>query len=715
MALSTYRGSFAWNQADAAGTNYDIDVGFVPKAVRVRITGASSATDAAGGGNVVRGEGSWTTGDIRRGATMVIADGQGNATTFIRHTDNAILTIPDTGTTGGTDSDGDLDVVAEGSWPTTTTIRFTVDTQLTAAFGSFRVMIEAFGGSDITDVKVGHFQEPASSGAQSQNVTDPGFQPTGMYLWTVGFATTPVGSAESAAQAMFAEGATDGTSSWVAFNGSDDNAANMDTRSYMKSGEVIAMGSEPAVTLDSRAGVTGFISTGITLDWTECAGLSRYIFYLAWRGGQTKVSSTTTRTDTTPFSGPTLGFTPDLLWAVSCSRAEDTADTPTDHAQMSVGSAKSTSDRGALACMDVDAAATSNCGHGVEYDALYLNLSTADPPAMQGLMDVTAWADPMTFVMDDADPSASFVGLLGIAANQSGVAPSIPAGALTVTGTVLSLAFTVGLGLGSLPVTGYAPTVFEAHNRAVPAGALTITGTAPALSSSVAVPSGALTVTGQAPTLSIAGMVIQIPAGSLSVQGRYVAVAFLDPAPGQLVITGYAPAIATSVGIPAGSLPITGQAPTIAGAGAIEVGAGSLLVTGLAPSLALSVALPAGSLAATGYAFTLAETRQIPAGSLVVEGLAPSMNGAFSATPGAGVLVVSGVAPILETGCAFQAGALVCQGYALSIGGAVGIPVGAVNVSGLLMTVSNSYVLLDPTAVRTLVMARTERVLEATS
>lgn len=421
MGMDSYRGSFTWNQTDTAGTNYDFDLGFVPGAVIARVMGPISATDAAAGGNAWAVLGVWVA-DARRSAAYISADAQASATLLVRHTDNAILTLPDLGAPGGTDSDGDIDVVAQASWPTPTTIRFTVDTQINATYGSgFRVMFEAIGGSDFSNWKVGHFQEPGSSGAQSQSVTDPGFQPDGMLLWSVGLATAPTNGFDSGTQGMFSLGATDGASSWVAFNGGDDAEPFMDSRSYAKGGEAIALGSQPAITLDSRAAVTGFEANGITLNWLSCAGLGRYVCYLAWKGGRTKATSTTTRTDTAQFSGPTHGFVPKLSMFVSCGRAESTADTPTDHAQLSIGSALSASDRGAMAIMDQDSPTSANAGHAIEYDEVYINLSTADPPALQGLMDVVDMTvDPPQYVMDDADPAGAFVAILSWGATPAG-------------------------------------------------------------------------------------------------------------------------------------------------------------------------------------------------------------------------------------------------------------------------------------------------------
>lgn len=405
MALSVFRSAFTWNQADAATTTYDVDCGFVPVFFMVWISGEDSATDAVGRDSMTAGVGVWAD-DARRSAVYISADAGANALTASRHSDVAILSLPDVSTPGGADSDGDLDVVAEASWPATDTIRFVVDTQITAAtFGDLRVQVLAIGGSDITAVKVGTIQEASDTG--TEDYTDPGFQPTGMLIASVGGATAPP---VDAAGGCFSLGATDGTRSWVLYMGADNGASTMNTVGYMKSAEVIALGTEPSVTIDGLAGLgSGFISTGVQLNWSERVG-TRYCFYLAWAGGSFRVDSVATATDTTPFNGPTNGFTATAALFVSAGRAESTSDTPTDHSRVSIGCALSASDRAALAAIDVDGVLNAEVSTAIETDAVYINLSTAG--AVQGLMDVTSVAaDPWTLVMDDADPSAAFVGV----------------------------------------------------------------------------------------------------------------------------------------------------------------------------------------------------------------------------------------------------------------------------------------------------------------
>ena len=408
MALSVFRSSFSWNQADPATTTYNVDCGFVPEFFIVWITGEDSTTDAVGQDHMVSGVGFWAA-DTRRSAVYISANAQGNATIISRSSDVAALSLPDTSSPGGADSDGDLDVVAEASWPATDTIQFIVDTQIAAIYGNLIVQVLAIGGSDITNAKVGTFQEPASSG--TQDITDPGFQPTGMMIISAGQTAAPPVDASGG---CFSVGMTDGTRSWVLYMGGDNGASTTNTVGYMRSTELVALGTEPSVTIDGLAGLgSGFISTGVQLNWSERFA-TRYCFYLAWAGGSFRADSVNTRTDTTEFSGPTNGFTATAALFVSAGRTASTTDTPTDHSQISIGCAIGATDRAALAALDEDnaaaGAANTEVTTAIETDAVYINIATDS--TVQGLMDVVSVAsDPWTLVMDTADPLAAFVGV----------------------------------------------------------------------------------------------------------------------------------------------------------------------------------------------------------------------------------------------------------------------------------------------------------------
>lgn len=143
---------------------------------------------------------------------------------------------------------------------------------------------------------------------------------------------------------------------------------------------------------------------------------------------------------------------------------------------------------------------------------------------------------------------------------------------------------TVSVPLGTLTLTGFAPTVTATANQtvAVPVGSLTLTGFAPTVTASdhktVAVPSGSLTLTGFAPTVSVApvgsDVTVNVPLGTLTLTGFAPTIAVSDNKTvsvplGQITLTGFAPTVTATqnvtVSIPTGQLTLTGFAPTVTG------------------------------------------------------------------------------------------------------------------------------------------------------
>lgn len=178
----------------------------------------------------------------------------------------------------------------------------------------------------------------------------------------------------------------------------------------------------------------------------------------------------------------------------------------------------------------------------------------------------------------------------------------------------------VAPGVGSVAITGYAPTIAQPHAVNPGIGALALTGYAPAVvqNTNVGPGVGSLTITGYAPSIA---------------QPHAVA-----PGAGSIAITGYAPTISQpQMAIPGvGTLSITGYAPTVtqAASQAVNPGAGSLVLTGFAPSIAQtanqSVSAGAGSVSITGFAPTVtqasASIEVLPSvGALAITGYAPDV------------------------------------------------------------------------------------------
>jgi hypothetical protein len=435
MGLSTKVTHLSWLTATAAGGTYDVTLGFQPEIVLVFSTGndSSPAVDTVARSTARVRFGAGASSSSRRAVVMRSSDAAAISSISVRHADAAIAIACDV---NGADS-GALDIDAEANWPIDG-IRLIVDTQLSGV--DQRLTIVGIGGSDITAATTGTFQEAGATG-NATIAHGLGTTPTGALFFTVGMTSAPASGV--ATLGMISIGAFDGTDSCVLYGGGDDANTTMDTVSYAKSAELIALAVDPAVALTGRANGVSFDATDITISWGERAA-TRYCFYVVWTGGQFKVSSTTTATDTTPFSGPSAGFVSTLALFSSASRAASTNDTPTDHMQLSLGAATSASERMAQAVLDEDNVGTSEVTDAVEYDAVYANVSTAS--AIQGLMDVDDMTvDPMQLVMDVADPSGSFVGMAmwGSSSVDFPFSPSL--GQLALLGQGVSLGFTINM------------------------------------------------------------------------------------------------------------------------------------------------------------------------------------------------------------------------------------------------------------------------------
>lgn len=425
MSLNVKVTSFTWAAADAAGSTYDVTLGFQPAFAIVWAVGLAGTTDTVARDAVRPNIGLVKDGSSRACILYGSNDAAGSAIYLLAHgTTSVQMQASPTAIVSR------LDVDAKANWPSDG-IRFVVDTQ-----GSLdrRLSVLAIGGSDITDVAIGNFQEPGATGNQTI-AHGLGATPTGVLFASCGAASAPEAFANTGAM-CFSFGAFDGTSSWVSTTFGDDAATTMNNCSYAKTGEVIALGAE-GITTNARASGVSLDATNITINWAERAA-TRYVHYIAWVGGRFTATSTTTATNTTQFSGPTVGYIPLAALFTSACRAASTADTPTDHSQLSIGFATGASERVAQAILDEDAVGTSEVTYALETDAVYANISTAS--AIQGLMDVVDMTvDPMQLVMDDADPSASFVGMgvWGASSYETG------AGTATLTGQGASC----GLGI----------------------------------------------------------------------------------------------------------------------------------------------------------------------------------------------------------------------------------------------------------------------------
>ena len=169
----------------------------------------------------------------------------------------------------------------------------------------------------------------------------------------------------------------------------------------------------------------------------------------------------------------------------------------------------------------------------------------------------------------------------------------------------------VNPGVGTIALTGYAPSIAQTANQAVApdVGNIIITGYAPTISQPQAVNPGAgtITITGYAPTVT---QNVDVPinpgVGTIAITGYAPTVAqtanqSITPDAGNITITGYAPSVDQSanqdVTPDAGLISITGYAPTVeqaAGSPSLTPGVGTITITGYAPTVEQSSPLRLG-------------------------------------------------------------------------------------------------------------------------
>ena len=381
----------------AIGTNYSV-TGVSPstgawKAIKLTWSGRSETTDANSEQDIMPGIGVAVSPTSRWALTGQSDHSPTTTATDHYHTDVAVVALLDIA--------GAVSALADFVSFNSDGFTLVVDDVFPAAL---EVSYELYGGTDLTNVATGNFQLAATLG-DSDYTGLTAFQPDFGLFVSVGTATAPPVSAVSNQLSI---GAATASSQALLAIGSIDNLATSLTQSYCRGGEIYAIISATAGVINTRASFTSFLGDGFRINRLEGAS-QHYVFFLALKGGSYAVGNFTTATDLNNFT-ESVGFVPKGMSFYSANRAQSTADIPTAHLEWSVGSAASSTSRAAQYVRDKDASANADCFSAVEHDEAYINASSAATQVIEGLMDVVSLtADPVTFVMDDADPVASFV------------------------------------------------------------------------------------------------------------------------------------------------------------------------------------------------------------------------------------------------------------------------------------------------------------------
>ncbi|MFA5378994.1 MAG: hypothetical protein WC455_24785, partial [Dehalococcoidia bacterium] len=321
MAYSAHTGSFNVDTSKTAGQTQSVTgVGFQPSIVFFWWAGGHSTGDEAAGGGYSAGFGAAISSSSRWCVGGVSDDAAASSNTSSFQTNTACMR----GYSAGTPTlDGSLDLSSLDADGFTLVVddQFTID---------YRVSYLALGGTDLTNVYLGIYQSPASTG--NHNITGVGFQPDALIV--VGTNATAAAGAAGAPETWFLGLATGSGNQGVVHASASDAAATSDTFGYGYNGECVATRIVSG-SFTVREAFVSFGADGFTLNSLE-AGAQHYFCFVCLKGGKYSVGELTTRTDGNDIS-ENVGFQPAAVLFASANRALSTQDTPTANARLSIG------------------------------------------------------------------------------------------------------------------------------------------------------------------------------------------------------------------------------------------------------------------------------------------------------------------------------------------------------------------------------------------
>ena len=410
MALSAKVVSFLLSDAVVGTTQAITGVGFQPKALIFFSGGSVSATDLTVDTlNVRVGVGFGVSATKRCCITYFINDAAATMDTSCGIREDSIVAAIDGGAVVGLWDLVSLD--ADG-------FTIVVDDQSTTV-ASPRVHVLCLGGTDITNVEAKSFTKAAATGNQA--VTGIGFQPDMLFFLTTG-QLGPLPDLDGTARYSFGA-ARSSTEQVVLHAFSEDSTAASNVENYSRFDECV-LGRINGTFANQRGSLVSLDADGFTINWLE-GTTATPVLVLAIKGGSWKVGNSATAASLTTVVTSGYGFTPKGVMVLSnCATAVNAAGVLNVDMALSVGAADSPTSRGAHSNFEFDASGTSNVWQGIEYDEIYSNLTGGG--GIVGLMDVQSLdADGVTFVMDDADPTARVFAYIGMGDSPAADVPSL--------------------------------------------------------------------------------------------------------------------------------------------------------------------------------------------------------------------------------------------------------------------------------------------------
>jgi hypothetical protein len=381
---------------DIAGTTVVVTgLSFEPKVVIFWWNGRSDAgaSDASGAGTHRLGVGFAVSSSDRRCVTTLSVNGAATSITKRGHYNDAcVVILDDTGAV-----DGILDFQSMDSDGFT----LVVDDQFSTAF---RVHCLALGGTDITDVATGQFQEPGATG--NQDITSLSFKPDFIFPISVGETAAP--NATGADSTISIGAAISSTKQGVVAGGANDAVTTSQAVKYGTQGSgCITLFNSGVSAIDAEASLSEFLPNGFRLNWSSRAS-TRYIHFLAIKGGSYDIGEITTLTDTVTDIVITNGFLPSGGMILSHMSTESASIGVSQQLSLGIWNFLGTTRRAVLSVSDRDAVGTTDVNTSSMWTEVYRNEATAGGTLI-ALMDIKSiQTDGFTCIMDDAESGNRF-------------------------------------------------------------------------------------------------------------------------------------------------------------------------------------------------------------------------------------------------------------------------------------------------------------------
>lgn len=406
MTLEYDCGVFQWLNSDAVDSTKTISgLSFQPKAIRFYWLGAQSASNATQSDfHLNKGCGFASSTSSRRSVAAFSASPTvlSNTGCIIRN-DAVVCTTNGSGTVGGL-----LDITAFNSDGFVITVdQETISVNLT-------IIWEAWGGTDITDVTVGDFAEPSSSG--TQNYTATGFVESppisDQIIMMAGCnATSALSSSRNENSAIYFGFATSPNNNQIVAVGDADDATDpMDTGRYCQTGLCVSMPPLAGGNQVARAALTSFGTDQFTLNWQAVEITDRRSIYMAIKGGNWQVGSTiidsTSVSNKSSISG--FPFQPIGISFISAGINQPSLDTTIDHDILSMGCAKSLTSRQSVGHIDTHGGEDGIVHRIIRYDSvLSFVQDLADTAVVYNLFDLDNISSHGVRLMVDAIDTGS--------------------------------------------------------------------------------------------------------------------------------------------------------------------------------------------------------------------------------------------------------------------------------------------------------------------